>query len=220
MAVGLLGSRYFCLTILLHMVIPRAGAPRLWLIALACIAQGVLKEGIALWGPTFLGDVYALEQREVAKYSLAIPIMSLLGIFLAGWLNERLKSQERYAVLLLLAGTGLSCLGLYLSFKAHLFAGLLFLGLASALSYGANTLLLTIIPLKFAKYNRVSTVAGYLDFSSYVGSALGGLLSGYMLDFFGWRTLILSWALFSALAGILVLVSGTKEVHYSNDESI
>lgn len=183
---------------------------KLWLIALACIAQGVIKDGITLWGPTFLGEIKTLNPQMVAAFSLFIPIMSLFGIFFAGWLNKKMQFQEKKAIILLLAGTAISCFALYFSLKMNIYISTLFLSIASALAYGANTLLLTIIPLNFAKYNKASAVAGFLDFCSYMGAALAGVLTGYIADNLGWGMVVVMWVILALVGAVGLFITGSR----------
>lgn len=78
--------------------------------------------------------------------------------------------------------------------------------------YGANTILLTIIPLGFEKYNRVSAVAGFLDFNSYIGAALAGVLTGIVIDKFGWNYVILGWMGISIIGVICIILSNNNDI--------
>ncbi len=167
---------------------------RLYLIAIACVAQGVIKDGITLWTPSFLQDVFHLNQGKTAVFSVIIPLVSILGILVAGWLHKVFKEKEKVPIMLLLAVTAVFCILMYNFSGIYLYADILLLSLSSALMYGANTLLLTIIPLNFSHYNKVSGIAGFLDFCSYMGAALSGFLTGFIVDHLGWKYMMALWA--------------------------
>ncbi len=178
---------------------------RLWLVALTCIAQGVVKDGISLWAPTFLSDTQNLSQERVALFSLAIPMMSLIGIFGAGWLIKIFRSNEIKAIAILISGAAFTSLLLYFFLGAGAYFTVLLLSATVALMYGANTILLTIIPLNFEKYNRVSAVAGFLDFFSYMGAAAAGVVTGVIIDHLGWEYVILCWVVLAVLGIVCIL---------------
>jgi len=184
---------------------------QLYLVAIACIAQGVIKDGITLWTPSFLQDSFQLGQQSVAVFSLIVPLVSILGIVLAGWLNKLFKENEKVPIMFLLFFTSLFCILLFYFSGKNMYIDILLLSLSSALMYGANTLLLTIIPLKFSRYNKVSGIAGFLDFCSYLGAGFSGFLTGSIVDGAGWKYMMLLWAILAILGiGSMALLHTCK----------
>ncbi len=51
----------------------------IWII-LACLAQGVIKDGIGLWGPTMIQDIYGVDAGTASFLLLFIPVMNFMGI--------------------------------------------------------------------------------------------------------------------------------------------
>ena len=74
----------------------------------------------------------------------------------------------------------------------------------SAMTYGLNPLLTTIMPMQYASLNRVALAAGLMDALIYVGSSFFGAFAGFLSDRFGWPAVFVSWAVLS-LIGTLVL---------------
>lgn len=185
---------------------------KLLFIALACVAQGVIKDGITLWTPTILSDSYGLSQSVVSIVSTVVPLVSIGGIFLAGWLNTKYKEREKRPLLILLALTASCCLVLLVVSGKNMYADVLLLSFSSALMYGANMLLLTMIPLNFAKYGKASGVTGFLDFCAYMGAGLSGFVTGWIVDMFGWSMVAGVWAVL-AVVGILGTLAGYQRNH-------
>lgn len=184
---------------------------KLYLVAIACVAQGVIKDGITLWTPSFLQDVFHLSQEKTAFFSVIVPLVSILGIVIAGWLNKTFKEKEKVPVMLLLACTAVFCIIMFYFSGVHLYLDILLLSLSSSLMYGANTLLLTIVPLNFSRFNKVSGIAGFLDFCSYMGAALSGFLTGFIVDSAGWKYMMVMWAALAFLGIISILASYLKK---------
>ena len=86
--------------------------------------------------------------------------------------------------------------------------GVILLALSSAAMLGANTMLLTFLPMRFAHVGRAATFTGMLDTVSYLSSAVSGTVNGNIIENSGWNTLILVWVGL-ALAGVTVSVLGT-----------
>lgn len=179
---------------------------RLWFVVVACLAQGIVKDGINLWAPTFFMESYKLDIKSTASLIIVIPVMNFGGMMLAGWLNKKFKYREKITtIVLFLVGIAM-IIGLNTLGGINVFLGITFLGLSSAMMYGANTLLLGVVPMNFAKYNKVSSVAGALDFCSYIAAGFAASITGFIVDLFGWGGVLTFWMI-AAIIGTLALVS-------------
>lgn len=178
---------------------------KLWIIAISCLSLGIVREGIILWGPTYLSEVYQISPGYVSAFSLFIPGFSLAGILASGYINLKLKQKDERAVMIFMSGTAFTFLILSMIMGVNIFLDAILLGIGVGLLFGANTLLLGVIPMNFAGENKVSGVAGFLDFSTYVGAAAGGVLAGYIVDIFNWHLVILLWSMF-AIIGVVSLI--------------
>jgi len=69
--------------------------------------------------------------------------------------------------------------------------------------HSINLLLVCILPRRFAKTGRVSTISGVLNFCTYIGSAVSIYGIAALAENFGWAASIMSWAAVSLL-GMLV----------------
>ena len=179
-------------------------------IIVACLAQGVIKDGIGLWGPTMVQDAYALDAGTASFLLLFIPVMNFFGISAAGALQSKFKMSD-FAASVALMAAGAGCIvGLRVFMGRSLVGGVVWLGLASAVMYGVNTVLLGVFPLRFARAGRVSFVSGLLDFSSYLAAGLSSVFAGYVLDKgLGWNSVFVMWLVLTLL-GIAALFFSRK----------
>jgi sugar phosphate permease len=69
----------------------------------------------------------------------------------------------------------------------------------------------TTIPLQYRKYGRVSAIAGFIDFSIYVGSGLSGVFTGLIADLLGWNSVFVLWAVAGAVGVAAMAVSVAKD---------
>ncbi len=169
------------------------GKNKLWILAIACVAQGAIKDGISLWGPAYLMETHALDLTSTTSYILLIPIMNFGGMLLAGWLNKKFNYNYRFTILALFGASVSGITGLFIFGQYDIIMGVVLLGTSSAMMYGANTLLLGVIPLEFADYNKTSTVAGFLNFSCYMGAGASGVMIGGASDHWGWNGILIIW---------------------------
>lgn len=184
---------------------------KLWFVVLGCFAQGVIKEGIGLWGPTFLMETQKIDIKATVGLLMMIPIMNFGGMMLAGWLNNKFKYQEKLAAIVLLIMGMLMVICLVVFKDSGPIIELIFLGSASAMMFGANTMLLGVFPMSFAKYNKVSAIAGFLDFCSYLAAGFAAFFTGSVVDKFGWGGILIIWI---AIAGIGIT---SLIISYKND---
>lgn len=185
---------------------------KLWLVVIACYAQGIVKDGITLWAPTLIMETHNLNIKSTVQFIIFIPIMNFFGIILAKWLNKKLQNKEKLTTIILF---GIGIIMLVCLIKLGVYSPLIaiiFLGLSSAMMYGANTILLGVIPLNYAKYNRTSAVAGFLDFNSYMAAGVTALITGVIVQSVGWNGVLIFWVVMMLFA-IVVLYGGIKHEH-------
>lgn len=192
-------------------------------LGLVSLLQGMIRNGIILWTPTLLANT--LFGRNAVLPSLLIPFCGLVGIGIATRLLLRLKGNDRAAISILLGLAGIVALFSILALvcKQPLLLALA-VALTSALTEGANTILLTSIPLKFAQVGKQSTLAGYLDFACYVGGALMSVYTGLVLELGNWNAILLTWAGASLTASLFTSLSkfqtSTEMVRDSSSEAL
>ena len=174
---------------------------RLWVIAVVCACQGIIKESISLWGPLYLMETHSIALSSTTSYILLIPLMNFGGILLSGWLDKKFNYRHNIAIMIIFAASIVSFLGLFLFGLLSIVIGVILLGCCSALMFGANTLLLGVIPMGFAKYNKASSAAGFFDFSSYMGAGIAGFVTGSISEHWGWNGALVMWIII-ALAGV------------------
>jgi len=189
-------------------LITKTGLP---FIAFAGLVQGIIKDSISLWSPKLLMETQDLSLKSTIAIVLIIPLINLLGIFLAGWLNRLLKYNEKLTLLILMSGGIVASFALLFFIQISIAVSILLIACASAFMFGANPIMTTTIPLQYLKYGRVSAIAGFIDFSIYVGSGLSGVFTGLMADFFGWNSVFYLWGAAAVLGAISIGIKILKD---------
>jgi sugar phosphate permease len=180
-------------------------------IAITGAAQGIIKDSITLWSPKLLMDTQGISLSSTIGIILIIPVVNFIGILFAGSLNKLFKSKEKITIMVLMIGSFFASLGLMLFIHVNIVLSIILIACTSAFMFGANPMMTTIIPLNYKKYNKVSMVAGFIDFSIYVGSGLAGVFTGLVVDKFGWNSVFALWCLISALGVLSMGVVAIKE---------
>ena len=74
-----------------------------------------------------------------------------------------------------------------------------------------NTSILSIYPLQFLKTGNVASVSGVMDFATYLGAGVSGVIYGALIKNFGYTPMFLSWVCISLISIILVKKIKTTE---------
>lgn len=182
--------------------------PTFLLLAVVTIVQGMIKDGITLWTPTLLVQSQNQSITTASLYALVVPLFGFVGVLAATWFNHRLGSRDELSLGILFglgAALALGVRGVFSGDSVLLFT--LLIGLCGAIINGINIVLLSSIPLRYAHSGKTSSIAGFLDFASYVGSALMTVITGVIANAWGWGTLLWLWVGLFILGGAILLAN-------------
>ncbi len=180
-------------------------------ILLTIAIQGMLRDGINTWMPTFLTETFRVESTVSIFSSVALPIMHIL------------VSLTNYRVLRAMKGNTFESIVLYFSLVVGLLLGLRILGmnsmvvsvvllaLVSGAVNGINGMQTCYLPAAFSNTGNVSFLAGLLNSATYVGSAVSTYLFAVISENWGWGSTVASWIAFAALGLGLTLICMKKK---------
>ena len=188
----------------------------LWKLALAgamplcCVAlfmQGMLKDGVTTWIPTFLEENFGLTSAAAILSTTIVPIINLGGVYLASFINYKFTKNEVLTAVFFFM-TGLSAL-LLLTFgpKNSAVLSLLLLATTTTFMMGINTLLASMMPSYYVRFGVCSTVTGLLNAAAYLGSAVSSYGNGEIVEHFGWNTIMYCWCVCAFIGMTACLLS-------------
>ena len=154
---------------------------RLALIVVAAIVQGTIKDGLMVWLPTLVRTRFpSVPEGAIVAWLPFVPVANVAGILLVTWFTRSQEIRYRRRTIQLFAAAAL-VIGVLLFTTPPLSLTLVMIGtLTCAIAY-INSILLAYVPMQFRRSGRVSTVAGLLDFVSYMGAGAFALVSGTFL---------------------------------------
>ena len=174
------------------------------LLLVACFANGYVRDGITNWAAKLLMDTQGIDLSSAVGIILIIPAVNYLGIRLGQAAYKRSGNNSYLSSIILYAVCTVLCVVLPATLGS-LWPFVIVLVGTSAMTYGLNPLLTTIMPMQYSALNRVALAAGLMDAVIYVGSSFSGIFAGFLSDRFGWAAVFVSWAVLS-LIGTLLLV--------------
>ena len=190
-------------------------------IALAIVCMGIMRDGIEVWAPSIISDLYGLSTSSSTASVVILPIFAVASMAAARALRRALGSEEKGA--LALYSLGLLCALVLLPVSrgqagavahASIITGLPLIALLSASMHGANLLLIGELPGRFAGSGHVGVLSGLLNSCVYVGAALS--IYGFPVlqrHFSGWRPVFAIWAVVLALGVALIAVALRLTAH-------
>ena len=180
---------------------------KIYVICGICVCLGFVKESISVWGPTMMAEMLGMDLQASSIVLFLIPLGNLGGIFWAKFLADRQKHGTVQTLFPLFSAIVLASALMLLAGKNLLILTAAMIVILSAMSYGCNSVLLSMIPLIYTKYGIVSTLIGFFDFSSYVGASVSSVVAGALIANDQWQILTLLWLGFGAAALIFTALA-------------
>ena len=176
------------------------------ILALAGGVQGVLKDCMSTWVPTFITDMFDMGAVISILTGTMLPIAGLFGPYIANKLIVKTR-DELYSlfVLFLISAGSLSLLTLFGRFS--LVISIISLAVTYACSLGQNMIIIGNMPMYFYKVGKVSTVTGTLNSFAYVSIAVVNWLTGVLVEKTGWGIVMLLWLLLAVFAAVATLLA-------------
>lgn len=175
------------------------------LIMLAIVMQGLLRDGITTWMPSYISETFDLGSGISILTSVALPLFSLVTFQLTEFLNRHLLRNELGCACAIFAvGT--------IALLAPKFAGDAFaaavacMTLAVGCMHGVNLLLICMVPPFFRSTGKTSLISGLLNSCTYIGSALSTYVIAVITDHFGWSATLLIWLLIASVGTLCCLL--------------
>lgn len=177
------------------------------LILLAILCQGMLRDGVTTWMPTYIADTYSLENGVAILTGVILPLFSIGSLWLSGKLYQT-KCQNPVTCGAIFFGVGgLSALSLFFFTGKAAALSVLFSALLTGCMHGVNLMLVCMVPAFFKNSGKVSTVSGIINACTYVGSALSTYGIALISQTKGWNTTILVWTGIALLGTVLCLIA-------------
>lgn len=181
-------------------------------ILIPVIVHGVLKDGVTSWVPTYISETFFTSPALSILVTTVLPVINLTGAYAAQYLYRKWKKQEtKTAACFFLAAT-VSLLCLWLFGSKSLLLTVILLSVITASMMAVNTIFVNLLPLRFERAGRVSTVSGFLNSMAYLGCAISTFTIGILVQNNGWENTILSWLVITFLALIICILFRNKKI--------
>ena len=181
--------------------------PVLIVIFLAIILQGMLRDGVSTWMPTYISDTYNLSNEISILSGVILPIFSILCTQAATRLYAKKITNPVSCAGVFFAASALAALVLRFSAGQAAAVSVLMFAILTGCMHGANLMLVCMIPAYFKNTGKVGTMSGVLNAATYVGSAIFTYGIAVLSDLLGWNGTILIWLGIAAAGTVLCLIA-------------
>lgn len=184
-------------------------SPLMLCIMLAIVLQGMLRDGVTTWMPSYISETYNISNLVSICSGVLLPIFGIVCFQFAEKLYSRKYTNPMLCGGVIFGAGAASSLGLFLLSGQNAAFSVLFSALLTGCMHGVNLILICMIPPFFKKYGNVSTVSGILNSCTYVGSAISTYGIAVLSERIGWRYTLFIWLMIAA-AGTAICLSCVK----------
>ncbi len=180
------------------------------LVMLGIVFQGILRDGITNWMPTYIKETFDVGSDIAILSGVVLPIFHILCNNLALTVNRKWLKNELLCTGVFFIAGGLSLMVLAITNAGGgIFLSIAMFALAAGSMHGINVIFTCLVPRYFAKFGKVSLMSGLLNSCTYVGAAIATYGSSVLSQKLGWNFTVIMWTV-TAACGILVCFVGIK----------
>ena len=173
-------------------------------LAVASGVQGILKDCMSTWVPTFISDMFEMSPVVSILTGTLLPVFGLFGPYLANYIMARTRDElSSLFILFIISSVALSLLALFGRFS--IVVSIVALAVTYACSLGQNMFIVGTIPMYFHNVGKVSMITGTLNAVSYLSTAVLSWITGALVDTAGWGIVMTLWLILSCVAAVSVI---------------
>lgn len=172
------------------------------LVMIGIILQGILKDGITTWMPSYISETFGIRNEISILAGVFLPLFSIFCFSLGNYLYLRLKNPLVCAAAIFAVSTAFAA-ALYCLSDRNAVLSVAFSAVITGCMHGINLMLIGITPTFFARKGNVSTYSGILNCTAYVGSALSSYVMPLVTESAGWKSTLFLWLLLCAVGALV-----------------
>lgn len=180
--------------------------PLLIIAVIGILMQGILRDGVATYMPSFISETYHLSNEISILTGVLLPIFSLVCTKTAAKLHLKFIPNLLVCSAILFLICTCSAIPLYFFYETAPALSVALLVVLNACTHGVNLMLISYLPAKLADREHLSTMAGLTNSFAYIGSAVSTYLIPLAAEGYGWSATLLIWAAAAFLGTLLCII--------------
>lgn len=175
-------------------------------IMVAIVLQGMLRDGVTTWMPSYIAETYNLDNVISILTGVLLPIFSIFCFNFTSYIYRKKLSNPLTCAAVLFGLGAVSSVLVAVFTGESVIMSVLFSALLTGSMHGVNLMLISMIPPFFEKYGNVSTVSGLLNSCTYVGSAISTYGIAVLNEAFGWGLTVGIWSVIAVSGTVVCLL--------------
>ena len=169
----------------------------------AIVLQGMLRDGVTTWMPSYIIEVYDWNTASSILTGVILPVFSIISFQVATRLYRRVFINPLTCAGVFFALGFASAAGLYFATGGNAWMSVILSALLTGAMHGVNMMLISMLPPYFKRIGLTGTASGLLNSCTYIGSALSTYGIAAISEWAGWKMTVLIWTGI-ALAGTIL----------------
>ena len=182
------------------------------LIMFGIICQGVLRDGVTNWMPSYLLETFGLSEEQSIISTVILAVFSIISFAVFSFINDRIFKDEVRSATAIFAMSTVASAVLFAANTAlseSVPVSMLLMAMIVAFMHGVNIMLIAHVPKRFVKFGKVATFSGILNSCTYIGASISTYAFAAIAETKGWNTTILTWIIVSAVGTAVCFVALT-----------
>ena len=176
-------------------------------IVLGIIFQGMLRDGISSWMPSYLAEVFNMGNSASILCTVSLAIFAIICQTLSAAVYKRFFKNEVFCGFAIFSVAAAFALLMFCFYDAGKLIAILAMAMITGCMHGINLMLITHVPKRYKKYGNISTVAGVVNSCTYVGSSISTYGIALLSETLGWRYTVGVWFLIALMGCVCCLVA-------------
>lgn len=180
------------------------------LIMLGIICQGVLRDGVTNWMPSYLLETFGLSEEQSIVSTVILAVFSIVSFGVFSFINDKIFKDEVLSASAIFVMSAVCSGVLYVAntaFSASVPVSMILMALIVAFMHGINIMLIGHVPKRFVKHGKVATFSGVLNSCTYIGASLSTYAFASIAETKGWNATILTWIFVSAVGTVFCFLA-------------
>jgi sugar phosphate permease len=193
-----MGFKYTCRVCLTN--------PRIWGVSVAFFCLDIIRYGFFYWAPVFLIEVQGATISSAGLTVAVLPLAGSAGSIFCGWATGKFFQNRRAPVICLcLFGLAIFSYLFYYAPPGAWLWSLVCLAVIGFCTYGSHVLMVGHAAQDFAGRKAAASATGFIDGFGYIGAAMTGIFTGWLVDNFGWTAGFWYWIIAALIAAFIML---------------
>ena len=178
-----------------------------WITAFGLFGLNIVRYGFLSWAPTYFFEVQKAAVSLAAYKALIFPIAGSVGALSAGWFSDKFFRSKRAPMAIAMLLILILAILFFPKIPANFWVlSLIVLAIIGFTTYGPHMMMVTALPMDLGTKEMTSSATGFIDGFGYIGAALTGAGTGFLLDKFGWNYAFYFWLSGAIIALILMVM--------------